>query len=159
MKGYKFLAAIMITIFLSCTLLGCNGNVYQKSIYTNDKKIAKEGDSFSFLVRNGCTTKEEADIKFTSFDGDQTLWAIDAEKEGTVHLNFNSSLKSGKFKVVLITPDNEVISVFEEGKNSKDEFKIKKGKSRIKIVGSGAKGAINLSLKIDKNMSVEVIDD
>lgn len=155
MKKNKALILIPLAVVLSITILGCQGNAYQKSIYNSDSRIAKDGDSFTFLVSKENTTNEESNLEFKGFDGDETIWTINAKEEGTVHIKFKSEIKSGKFKVVLISPDNKVTNIFEEGKDYKDEVKVKKGKNRIKIVGSNAKGSIDMSLKADKNISVE----
>lgn len=162
MKNRRISIALVLCIVLSVFLGGCSeDNSHQKSMYDDDKKIAAAEDSFSFLVREGNTTQEETKISFKSFDGTETIWYIEAKEDSIVQIKYESEISSGRFKTVLIAPDNKVINIFEKTKESEGksqgqvERKVQKGESRIKIVGNGAKGKLTLNIKPGSNVEVK----
>jgi hypothetical protein len=156
--GMKRVSRILLLVFCMSALMlsGCKKITdYQKSIYNDNSKIAKEADSYNYLKRISNIKENNANIIFDRFYGMDTIWTIDAEKEGTITINYKSEIKSGSFKAVIIAPDNEVNLIFENSQSDKKDFLIKEGKTRIKIIGNEAKGELNLNLKLDKQMKLK----
>lgn len=136
-------------------MAGCSKvNTYQKEIYNDNSKISSQADSYSFVKRIGSTKNNEASISFGTFNGVETIWGIDSEAAGNVSLDYNGEITNGKFKVVLVTPDNEVIKVFESSDNKSLTIDLNKGQSKIKIVGNDAKGKVQLFIKTDGNIKI-----
>lgn len=132
-------------ILLALIFAGCGIDKDKKSIYDDDKRIAQEGDSYSFFQRSEEEKKENhLKLHYSRFYGVQTLWAFESPKECEINLNYESQVDKGEFKVVLITPEDEVIKIAEQ--KSKGIFKVvvPKGKYSVKIVGNNAKGEILL---------------
>lgn len=156
MKNSKAFIVILLSILILGIVTGCNVNDYQKNIYSDNSKIVKEGDSYTFKNRLGSTTKDEINIKFSTFYGMQTIWIIEASKEGVLTINYESQIKNGDFKTVLISPDDVVSHIFEQSENGNTTLNIPKGKSRIKIVGNGANGEVAITIKPDENMQIRI---
>jgi hypothetical protein len=146
--GVIIVLAIMVSIFAGCTR-------YQRHIYNDDSKVAAAADSYSFGSRIGNTYDDKTKFKFSRFYGTETLWTVDAKEEGTITLEIKADVENGKFKAVLISPDKEVSTIFEGSKEEKLEVKVPKGKSRIKVVGDGAKGDISIKIKESDNIKVK----
>lgn len=150
-KAIIFLSSILLTF----SITGCSISEYQKSIYKDDSKIASQADSYSFRNRVGSTSSGKSSVKFGTFYGMDTLWTIEATKETSISLDIDVRVDSGDFKVVLINPDNRVIVIAEGQKSGTQELKLQMGKSRIKIVGSNAKGEAKLSIKDNNNIKIK----
>lgn len=150
----KKIGLLIVLSFVIILILGCEGTSYQKSIYNDDDKIVKQGDSYTFGVRNGNTINNTANIKFSSFTGTDTLFTIDAKTNTTIKIDYDSKVSSGDFKIVIINPNDKIIKVIEGTQRGSVDVEILKGKNRIKIVGKGAKGTINLKINASEEVSI-----
>jgi hypothetical protein len=162
MRNSKILLSFISTLLIICLFCGCSTK-YQGSIYSDDAKIAKDADSASFELRLATTTKvsdgTNKTISFGSFNGDETIFIANAQKDSSVIININSEIKSGSFKVVLIGP-NKKVSVLSKGtEKSNSELIVKKGINRFKIVGKSAKGKIVVIFKPGSNIIMQNAND
>lgn len=143
-------------------LSGCNTK-YQTSIFTDDAKIAREVDSASFELRLATTTKinggTNKTISFGKFNGDETIFIANAQKDSSVILDINSDIKSGSFKVVLVDPQKKVSIISKDKDKSNTELKIKKGINRFKIVGKSAKGKFVVLFKPGSDIIMQNVND
>ncbi|MCM0649139.1 hypothetical protein NBE98_12210 [Clostridium swellfunianum] len=154
--------SILISGFLllaGLVLSGCTVSDFQKTVYNDDAKIAKKADSYNFKSRVGTTTSHRSEIKFGTFYGMDTLWSIDAKEQTEVTVDYDIKIEKGDFKVVLIGPDNKVITIVDGGKTGKQGIKVQKGNSRIKIVGRDAKGNIKIDITGDKNLKIKKLNN
>lgn len=151
------LLSITITATVLILLTGCSANM--NKIYSDNKKIASEDDSYTL---NKSVTNLENGTFTGSFklSGSLTLWSYDSDKDDNLQVPYNLSVKSGKAKLVLITPDNEVVDLVENSKNaaiSEDttiNVPLKKGNNRIRLIGY-KQSSIHLNMKIDKGEFLE----
>lgn len=141
-KNIQKFALLFSLVILSFVLGGCGIDEDKETIYDDDQRIAQEGDSFSFYQRTGETDEKHVDIKYNRFYGVQTLWVIKTKDQSEINLNYNSQVNNGKFKVVLITPEREVINIAEQNRKGSFKVAVSKGKYSLKIVGNNANGAI-----------------
>ena len=118
----------------------------QKYIYNDDLKIMDQGDSYSFSYKEGICEGNTVDLKF-KFTGSNTLWDIETNNEAVINIDYSANISDGKFKVILITPENEIINVLEQSDSGKKEIKLKNGTSRIKMVALDAKGSLILNIE------------
>lgn len=153
MNMYKIFIVLSLSLFL-LGVGGCNVSDYQKSIYSDNSKIAKEADSYTFNNRIGSTNKNETNIEFSAFTGMETIWIIEVKEEGSVSVNYESKIENGDFKTVLISPNGVLTNIFEQSKSGTSTLNLQKGKNRIKIVGNDAKGEVTLLIKIDEDMQI-----
>jgi uncharacterized protein YceK len=148
--------SLLIVIFAVMVLMnGCSTvSEKQKSMYENNALIDEAGDSYSFINRTGQTTDSKMDIQFGNFYGSQTIWSINAAKQGEIKIDFDSNVNSGKFKGVLISEGGEITNIFEgTQKGSQMVVKVSEGKYRFKIVGNNANGKAVVEFTLDKDMS------
>ncbi len=153
---------LMILIMVSTSLLyGCNTNEQKSSIYDNNDKILQDGDSFSFTDRIGKTDENRLDIRYNRFYGVQTIWVIKVEKPGVINVDYASEVTSGDFKVVLETPEQELIRIVEDKGKRQGSHKLNAtaGTYKIKIVGKNAFGRIKVDLETESEVEIIVQDN
>lgn len=155
MKKYKFILFLLLSVTV-LNLTGCkNITDYQKSVYNDNSKIVKEADSYNYLKRVGNAKGNNASITFDRFYGMDTIWTIDADEDGAIKIDYDADIKNGSFKTVIITPNNVVNLIFENSQSGSKEISVKKGKNRIKIIGSDARGEIDFTITLDKQMKLK----
>lgn len=148
------LSIIMITVLNGCSRV----SAYQKGIYDKDKEIVKQNDSATFFKRIGNTTNDTLAISFSSFSGMESLWSIKSKGDNTLTIDYDLDLDKGRFKCVLITPDDEVINIFEDEDKDNKTIELPEGKSRIKIVGKEAKGKVAIAIVSMEDVNIQEID-
>jgi len=114
-------------------------------IYDDNEWIAGEGDSYTYLFRVATKINNKSQMKF-NMSGMETLWEIEASKDNFIDIEYSSKISRGNFKVVLISPDNNLQTVFEGTGEGTIRAEILEGVNRIKVVGKNAKGSINIIL-------------
>jgi len=116
----------------------------KEKIYYDNEKISADFDSYftkSYIeIGNN-------HIKFGYFSGSKTIYEFDESNSKMVSINYNVLVKDGRFKLVLILPDKEVILLCEGSDKAKNEIEIPKGISKIKMVGIKAKGEVNITIQ------------
>lgn len=144
---------IFISLIISISMLiGCNNTM--DNIYNDNSKIVKEGDTFG-LDETHEVAKNGIYKGIVKLSGTGTIWTYKSDKNLNLKVPYTFSVKSGKAKIVLISPNNKVTVLVENtGKNTEGEIKkltipIKKGNNRIKLVGY-KKANITLEIHIDK---------
>lgn len=161
MKSKKNLIIGILSLILLCAVVigirtlitGSYAGNYQRSIYNDNSKIASKGDSYSFLNRVCTNEDNKTSLEFT-FTGMDTIWKLETSQDTSVNIEYKSEISSGKFKVVLINPDGEVINILEQSTSGDKDVNLINGKSRIKIVGNNARGKLQLSISSNKDVKL-----
>ena len=145
----KALAVVFIMIL---ALTGCS----MGSIYSNEEKIAGDTNSYNLDV-----IEQKIDgHKFTGnieFEGMDTIWKYQAEEDSLIDITYLIKLTSGKAKLVLISPDGDVVEIVENTdksdltETSTTPLSLKKGENRIKLVAKD-------NAKISFEIGIEVGD-
>ena len=145
----KVLAVIFI---MTLVLTGCS----MGSIYSNEEKIAGDTNSYNLDV-----IEQKIDgHKFTGnieFEGMDTIWKYQAEEDSLIDITYLIKLTSGKAKLVLISPDGDVVEIVENTDKSDlteastTPLSLKKGENRIKLVAKD-------NAKISFEIGIEVGD-
>lgn len=144
---YKHLKTIKTPILILLALIlfsGCQSTPSQDSIYDQDNKLIAVGDSFYFTDRLGSVDENQMELTFKRFYGVQTIWIIES-KQDTLTFAIEPNIKSGEFKVILITPDQQIVNLTEISIDGKVEVETELGEYRLKIVGRNAHGTISMS--------------
>lgn len=87
--------------------------------------------------------------------GSGTIWTYESSSDINLKVPYLLSVKSGKAKIVLISPDNTIVNLVENTDKATMKgttsltLPIKKGENRIKLVGY-KKADINVELHIEK---------
>jgi hypothetical protein len=133
----KKISVVIIICLVFALLSGCSNN----GIYTDDREISKTEDKFSARDSVGNTNGSEYSLLAT-MTGSRTIWRYDAESDSEVTISYLLSVvQGGKAKLVLITPDDEVVVLVENSDNSENTeiqsqtIQLTQGRNRIKIVG------------------------
>ncbi len=138
----------LLVLALSGSLTGCSVGAKQQSVYDDDAQIVQEGDSYSFAKRTGTLEDDELTLEYRRFYGVQTVWSIDAASEQKLRLEFDSLVQKGKFKIVLVSPDDELLVVLEQGGQGVAELDLPPGEHALKIVGQNAAGRIEVQMEL-----------
>lgn len=73
------------------------------------------------------------------FDGTDTILIAYAKRDTVITLNSSWEAREGRFKLVHVTPQEEVIVIDDTGEQSRSKVSLTAGRNVIKIVGQGAK--------------------
>lgn len=146
----KKILCYIIIFTLVCT--GC-GLSPMKSLYSKDSKISSASNSFNLNSEEQSIDTEGYTGKL-EFEGMDTIWKFETEKDAEIKISYLLSVRSGKAKLVLINPECEVEILVENKDNTIQEqlemirVSLKKGENRIKLVASD-KAKIDIKLQID----------
>ena len=147
----KVLTVLILCLFV-ISLSGC-GDLNEK--YDDNEALVKSGDSNS--TRGASSTKigNRLSVLRTTMTGSRTLWRYSTNNDIDVTFSYSLSVTDGgKAKLVLITPDDEVIILAENTDNTtynemhSQTVSLRKGTNRIKIVGYDAP-QFDLVLSVD----------
>ena len=138
MKKVISITVLLVLCLAMVLLSGCDD---PNAVYDDDATIAQSSDSRSASMSSRSTTSNEYKQK-VKITGTQTVWRYSARKDENITLSYLLSVsEGGKAKLVLITPDDEVITLIENVDNTvytemtTQTISVKKGINRIKIVG------------------------
>lgn len=145
------LTCLLFTLLImsGCTLT----DPYQKSVYNDNAKIAREADSYSFASRVGKTEGNKLDINFSDFYGKQTIWQIAAAEDCILETNVQSDV-TGQFKICLVNPDKEVAIISEGTNTEKISLNVPKGANSIAIVGNNASGRVSFTIDVNQKAAI-----
>lgn len=153
----KFLLCACL-LLLIVTISSCGVSQNKKNIYNNNDKIVQEGDSFSYRTRIDTEdSNDKIDVKYSSFSGTETIWALESKEDGEIIFKYNSTVNSGDFKAVLINPKKEIEIILIGNQQGDKVVKLAKGKYIFKIVGRNAKGEIKISSNKNQNVKITKI--
>jgi hypothetical protein len=153
MTSNKRIVFIAMTFMIISLLIGCGKNTMDK-VYNDSSKIASVSDTFG--LDESKETIESGIYKGSlKLSGGGTIWTYESSSDLDLKAPYFLSVKSGRAKIVLISPDNTVINLVEN--TNKATMKgtasltvpIKKGNNRIKVVGY-EKADIDIELHIEK---------
>ncbi|WP_130805339.1 hypothetical protein [Senegalia massiliensis] len=149
-KSIKTLLIFILTIFLSFTLMGCSYLSEKKGeVYNDNHEIASGEDSALFIKSVENNMGNNKSLRFSSFSGVKTLWKIESQGNGKVILDYDIEVTEGDFKIVLVTPDKEIVEIYEKDIVDNKELKLESGKSQIKMVGNKAKAKIKININYE----------
>lgn len=155
-KIYSLVIILLFVLYAGRNFLtGFNHATYQKTVFSDISKIVSEADSFSFVKREGVTTDTHIAISYVTFSGMETIWKIEAQDEGILALEFTSIVNRGEFKVVLISPENEVVNILQQNEAGFKSVPLKIGFSRLKIVGLESSGELTLTISGGEKIKIE----
>ena len=144
--------ASKVIILLESDRLGAN----ERNIYNNEEKIVSESDSYSYLRRKLENEKNNMDFEFVEFTGIDTVYNIQSTKEGVIELQYKSEILKGKFKILLITPKNEIITVLSGNSKGNSKIKIESGESKIRIVGYKSTGNFTMNVISTDDIDIKI---
>lgn len=156
----------LIVIILAVICLICiayyDTNTYgffdQEKIFDDLNIIIQDYDSYSYLIKKGQNVGNTSDLEFY-FTGMDTIWNINAQNDGVLHVSYQSVIINGEFKVLLIAPDNKIVTILEQSESGEKDIRVLEGISIIKIVGRNAEGRIKMILTANQWLDIIPIND
>lgn len=145
---------LLIAIIFGSMYVFNHMTLSHREIYDDNSAIIKVADSYTYVNKSGTSKKNETSLTF-ELTGMETLWKINAEKEGSIDIDYTSSINDGQLKLVLIKPDDSIDIIFEQSDTGIKSFKVQKGLNRIKIVGRQAKGTVKFKIHSDKEIELK----
>lgn len=138
-------------------LVGCTQNDSKLLIFDDNALILEEGDAFTYSVRTESNEiiANQFDLSFRGFSGKETIFTLKTTQPTTLSLQYLSTLSSGQFKVVIVTPDNEVFTLLSGSDDDTSTISLQSGIYKIKLVGKTAFGTISLTLSDIEKVSIE----
>ena len=118
-------------------LVSSKGNAYR--MYDDDALIAGDSENDVWNAYNYCGGDGSVNISKFAFNGSDSLWILYANKETTLEVTSEFSLRSGRFKVVFVGPDQTVQTLNESGEKSTVKITLSEGRNVIKMVGQKAR--------------------
>ncbi len=131
-------------------LTGCMNMQEEKreSLYDN-AVIVEEVDDYTYSNKMRRVLNNEAKIGFSSFTGVDLVMNITTIRNQEIEIEYLTKITSGDFGIVLILPDNEVVTILNGSQEGTGTFNIKKGLNRIKILGKESTGDIRIKVSGD----------
>lgn len=128
-------------------------------VYEDSVSIVSQGESNSKVMPSYTTTNHRLKGSVGKMYGMETLWEYRASQQREVPITYSLTVESGKAKLLLITPDNTIITLSEvivlegeehtSGESSliTETFHLEAGENRIKLVAEGAKLSYELYIE------------
>ena len=135
---------------LALVLSACGNSSY------NDRSlILSDEDSYTYqkCVDTG-STDTSLKREFQGFNGKDTIWTLDAAEDASISLDLSANLSSGKFKVLLVSEDNDITTLLEGDDTQNTSVDLEKGTARIILVGDRANGSCEITLSETNSVSV-----
>ncbi len=129
-------------------------SVCGNSSYNDRNLILSDEDSYTYqkCVDTGSTdTSLKRD--FQGFNRKDTIWMFDAAEDASISLDLSVNLSSGKFKVLLVSEDNNT-TLLEGDDAQNTSVDLEKGTARIILVGGRANGSCEITLSETNHVSV-----
>ena len=115
-----------------------------KNCNSNDNKLDKNSEK----------------IEFGDFNGKWSLMQFTSDKDNKISITDNTKISSGKFYVVILDSENNIIAKKNELTETGDIIFTtpKDGKYLIRIVGDNASGKFDISVNASNNITVSRMD-
>jgi hypothetical protein len=152
-------ANLSILLFLLLFTGSSRTYSYQKTVYDDVSKISAQGDSYTFKSRQGEIGENQSVLKFDGFYGKRSLWEVELPNDDRIHMEIQTKIDKGRFKICVINDKNEVWIISENSVNETQELALQKGKYYICMVGDKAEGEMDMTLSADKNVELRPLDD
>lgn len=144
---------VIICVVIVMLFSACSNNP-MNSLYTNDKKISSDSNSYNL---NDETQNIEGQKYSGSyeFEGMDTLWKYEVERDCEIDISYLLTVTKGKAKLVLISPDGTLTTITENVDNSKQNgldnisLSLQKGENRIKLIAAN-KAHIEIEVQINE---------
>lgn len=134
--------AMVLCLWSGCAILKPNFDNEYENYDDNDKLISTNADWVMSSRDYECGYNPESNFIFKATDlyirGLKQITKIDAKESQKIKFEFSGELEKGHYKIILIDPEDNITTLFEDDKVINDEVELKKGTNLIKIVGKPA---------------------
>ncbi len=152
-RSINICLTFIIAILLIGSMLYKNSSLYISS----DSYLSSEETKKSvYSTKNEKDTEDGKSFDFDRFTGKWSIIEFTSDKDNKITINDNTKINKGKFYIVVLDSDYNIIAKKDESNESGDiNFTTpKSGKYIIRIVGKNASG--NFNIKINANNDIKV---
>ena len=155
-KGLLFLLLPIFTF----VFVGCTNNSDKEGIYDSDELQLEVADSYSYSLRDDESENvaNQIDLSFRGFIGRDTIWSLNVSQNTDILLTYDSDLRSGEFKVILITPGNEIHTILTMSDQGTKTITFPEGVYLIKFIGRNAFGSLSMSIETIQGVTINKIE-
>ena len=155
-KRYFIMAFVGIALMaFSIASLVSNTGTRAENVYNDDAWIAAQGDTYTYSFQAKSSSGQQMAMKF-NMSGMETLWDVEVSTKSKVTFEYDLTVSSGDFKIVLIGPEKEVQTLVEGTDSGKVTKALEAGTYRLKVVGRKAKGALQFEVLESENIHVKL---
>lgn len=146
----KLIKLFCLEVSFSLVLSAC-GN----SSYNNRSLILSNEDSYTYKkCADTGSTDASLEREFQGFNGKDTIWLLEAADDASISLDVSANLSSGKFKVLLVSNNNDITTLLEGDGTQNTSVDLGSGTARIMLVGDHANGSCEITLSQITNVSI-----
>ncbi len=146
MRVLKIFIIVAVLAIAAIFFLNYETDKGEKSSYDNNMAISQEWDTYEYRYHDQNSPDHNLALKFGSFNGYDTFYRIDASQRAKVTVKYDSDIDQGRFKIVIISPDQELSKIAEGSGQGSQELELAPGESRVKIVGDKATGTVKITI-------------
>lgn len=142
--------AFLLIAALLCACVGCGG---ASASYDDEAQIAEQSNTYDLSEVQQAIGGNSFAANVT-FEGMDTLWGYEAPADGQIQITHQLRTKTGRAKLVLVTPDGACTTIVENADHSEPltpsttAANVQVGYNRIRLVADGD-AQIELQLQID----------
>ena len=143
----------IIAILLIGSMLYKNSSLY---ISSDSYLSSEEAEKSVYSTKNEKDTEDGKSFDFDRFTGKWSIIEFTSDKDNKITINDNTKINKGKFYIVVLDSDYNIITKKDESNESGDiNFTTpKSGKYIIRIVGKNASG--NFNIKINGSNDIKI---
>lgn len=140
----------LLTGALLCLCMGCGGAC---ASYEDEAQMAEQRNTYNLTAVQQAIDSGSFAANVT-FEGMDTLWGYDAPADRQIQITHQLRTRTGRAKLVLVTPDGRCTTIVENADHSEPQAlctttaNIQAGYNRIRLVADGD-AQIELQLQID----------
>ena len=151
---------VLLLLILSVSILGCTDHSDKELIYDSEELQMEVADSYTYSLRDDESENvvNQIDLSFRGFIGRDTIWTLVVSENTEIDLTYSSEIRSGQFKVILITPENEIHSVLSMSDQGSDTVSFPQGTYYIKLIGKNAFGSISMNVENVQNVTITKLE-
>ena len=151
---------LLVLFLLSITLVGCTDHSDKELIYDNDALQIEVADSYTYSLRDDESENDvnQIDLSFRGFIGRDTIWTLVVSETTEIDITYISEIRSGDFKVILITPEQEIHSVLSMSDQGTETVSFPVGTYYIKLIGKNAFGSISMNIENVQGVTITKLE-
>lgn len=152
-RSINICLTFIIAILLIGSMLYKNSSLY---ISSDSYLSSEEAKKSVYSTKNEKDTEDGKSFDFDRFTGKWSIIEFTSDKDNKITINNNTKINKGKFYVVVLDSDYNIIAKKDESNESGDiSFTTpKSGKYIIRIVGKNASGNFNIKINAGNDIKV-----
>lgn len=153
---FFIIAAVAFLGIVALYVLNIQSDGPQKRVYDSKTALSQESDSYTFREYTQTPDQDDLDLNFKGFTGSYTIWMVQVSQPGQIKIKYDVNVTSGRFKIIMLSPEREVVTVAESPRQGSHPLPLQEGEYRIKMVGDQAEGSIKASLVLEQGITAEL---